>query len=534
MRRELLLPLIGTALFFTFEYVCYAAGRAFAGLSHPFAPLLAANVAGVLAASLVRVPDPDDPAHDPAHARRTLRRLALGLLAASGLGGTLCILSPGSGDMASVLFTASALLAGVPLPFLFRTLFATVPARRLGLSLGSCLAAAEVAWIFLHVDQANAVDSSTLHAFLGVVQILTGIAAALALVGRSTAAHRQPRRLLPPCPKRLAMQTMAYLALIASVFFLLDSIIDLIFYRYDSATQPIPRGISLYVWLTYPILGRLLDRYGAGAGFFLACLGLCIVSPAMTVLSQSTPMYWLIFGLDIVGRHGAFLFLTLAFARHADRMRWPGLVVCTPYLLQHAAYLVMWLFFNAYHPGSAFILLISSFLCAAFSLLSSRVRYALSLAGHAPPLALPLPVTPPRMMAGQPQATEPPTEAELQPTGPEAELQTTGTEAELQTTGMETERLPRETAPARGATDPTQDPGTAPCNGKRAGFVQKYGISSREAEVLTLILGGMSTTAMAEALHISESTVKTHVKNILRKTDTASRNVLMALYMGEE
>ncbi|MEF3697842.1 helix-turn-helix transcriptional regulator [Desulfolutivibrio sp.] len=511
MRRELLLPLIGTALFFTFEYVCYAAGRAFAGLSHPFAPLLAANIAGVLAASLIRVPDPAAPARDPAHdsadARRTLRRIALGLIAASGLGGTLCILSPGSGDTASILFTASALFAGVPLPFLFRTLFANAPAQNLGLSLGSCLAAAEMVWIFLHVDQANPLDSSTLHTFLGVVQILTGIVTAAALMGRRADAQRPPRRLLPPCPKRLAMQTLGYLAVIASVFFLLDSIIDLIFYRYDSATQPIPRGISLYVWMAYPILGRLLDRYGAGAGFFLACLGLCIVSPALTVLSQSTPMYWLVFGLDIIGRHGAFLFLTLVFARHADRMRLPGLVVCTPYLLQHAAYLVMWLFFNAFHPGSGFILLISSFLCASFGLLSSRVRYALSLAGHAPALALPLPVTPPRMMMAQPHATEPPTKAEL---------------------------LPRETAPAREATAATQEPGDVPCNGKKAGFVQKYGLSSRETEVLANILGGMSTAAMAEALHISESTVKTHVKNILRKTDTASRNVLMALYMGEE
>ncbi len=511
MRRELLLPLIGTALFFTFEYVCYAAGRAFAELSHPFAPLLAANVVGVLAASLIRIPDPADPARDPAHdsadARRILCRIALGLVAASGLGGTLCILSPGSADNASVLFTASALLAGLPLPFLFRTFFASVPAQHLGLSLGSCLAAAEMAWIFLHVDQTATVDSFTLHAFLGVVQILTGVAAALALVGRRIAAQRPPHRLLPPCPKRLAMQTLGYLAVIASVFFLLDSIIALIFYRYDSATQPIPRGISLYVWMTYPILGRLLDRYGAGAGFFLACLGFCIVSPALTVLTQSTPMYWLIFGLDIVGRHGAFLFLTLVFARHADRMRLPGLILCTPYLLQHAAYLTMWQFFNTFHPGSAFILLISSFLCAAFSLLSSRVRYALSLAGHAPAMALPLPVTPPRAMTERPMATEPPTEPEL---------------------------LPRETDDAHEATAATKDPAAAPCNGKQAGFVQKYGLSNRESEVLAHILGGMSTAAMAEGLHISESTVKTHVKNILRKTDTASRNVLMALYMGEE
>ncbi len=508
MRREHFLPLLGTALFFTFEYVCYAAGRAFAGLAHPFAPLLAANVVGVLAASLLRVPDPADPAQDPADARRSVRRIALGLTALSCLGGTLCILSPGSGDAASVLFTASALLAGVPLPLLFRTFFSNLPAQHLGLALGSCLAAAEMAWIFLHVDQGAAVDGFTLHAFLGVVQIATGFATALALAARAPSAVRPLRPALAPCPRRLAMQTLGYLAHIAAVFFLLDSIIDLIFFRYDSATQPIPRGISLYIWVAYPFLGHYLDRKGAGAGFFLACLGLCIVSPALTVLSQSTPMYWLIFGLDIIGRHGAFLFLTLVFARQADRMPWPGLVVCTPYLLQHAAYLTMWFFFNAYHPGSAFILLISSFLCASFGLLSSRVRYALSLTGHV------------ATVAALPGASPPPVRplAELLPAD----------------TADPTAARIGQAAGADTATDAPTVVAAQPCRSKQAVFVEKYGLSARESEVLTHILGGAGASAMAEALHISESTIKTHIKNILRKTDTASRTVLMALYMGEE
>ncbi|KUG27636.1 hypothetical protein ASZ90_002494 [hydrocarbon metagenome] len=98
---------------------------------------------------------------------------------------------------------------------------------------------------------------------------------------------------------------------------------------------------------------------------------------------------------------------------------------------------------------------------------------------------------------------------------------------------MVVELIPREAEDAGETAAPGHDPDATPGNGKKAGFVQKYGLSSRETEVLTLILGGMNTAAMAEALHISESTVKTHVKNILRKTDTASRNVLMALYMGE-
>jgi len=49
------------------------------------------------------------------------------------------------------------------------------------------------------------------------------------------------------------------------------------------------------------------------------------------------------------------------------------------------------------------------------------------------------------------------------------------------------------------------------------------GLSSREVEVLTEMADGKSNLEIAESLYISESTVKTHVSNVLLKLDSKRR-----------
>ena len=50
-----------------------------------------------------------------------------------------------------------------------------------------------------------------------------------------------------------------------------------------------------------------------------------------------------------------------------------------------------------------------------------------------------------------------------------------------------------------------------------------YQLTARELDVLALIGAGLNNTEIAERLHLSMSTVKTHVTNVLAKTGSRDR-----------
>lgn len=69
---------------------------------------------------------------------------------------------------------------------------------------------------------------------------------------------------------------------------------------------------------------------------------------------------------------------------------------------------------------------------------------------------------------------------------------------------------------------------------KLAGYVGESELTGRETEVLRLMAEGRSNRRIAEALHISEGTVKSHVNRILGKLSASSRTeaVNIALRRG--
>ncbi len=53
--------------------------------------------------------------------------------------------------------------------------------------------------------------------------------------------------------------------------------------------------------------------------------------------------------------------------------------------------------------------------------------------------------------------------------------------------------------------------------------LENLGISKREYEVLQQVVKGLSNKEIGERLHLSESTIKTHVSNLLVKLDVKRR-----------
>jgi DNA-binding NarL/FixJ family response regulator len=58
---------------------------------------------------------------------------------------------------------------------------------------------------------------------------------------------------------------------------------------------------------------------------------------------------------------------------------------------------------------------------------------------------------------------------------------------------------------------------------------REFQLSKREADVVRLICQGLANREIAEAMFISEYTVKDHIKKIMRKTKAGSRNEIVAL-----
>jgi DNA-binding CsgD family transcriptional regulator len=66
---------------------------------------------------------------------------------------------------------------------------------------------------------------------------------------------------------------------------------------------------------------------------------------------------------------------------------------------------------------------------------------------------------------------------------------------------------------------------------KRA--TERFALSKREAEVLSLIVGGQRGNEIAHELHITPATVNDHFKSLLRKTGARSRSEMLVNVLGK-
>ena len=64
-------------------------------------------------------------------------------------------------------------------------------------------------------------------------------------------------------------------------------------------------------------------------------------------------------------------------------------------------------------------------------------------------------------------------------------------------------------------------------------MAREHGLTPREGEIVLYLGRGHSYAYIANALTVSENTVRTHVRNIYRKLGVTSREELLAVVHGE-
>ncbi len=69
-------------------------------------------------------------------------------------------------------------------------------------------------------------------------------------------------------------------------------------------------------------------------------------------------------------------------------------------------------------------------------------------------------------------------------------------------------------------------------SGVGEGFRNAFGITDREAEVIALVAEGLSNQQIADRIHVSLATVRTHLYNVFRKTGARSRVDLLRMAAG--
>ena len=362
---------------------------------------------------------------------------------------------------------------GAVLPPLLKNFFARSSSP--GFHLGVAFAVGDFFWLFLYIFPFS---DEALQWLMLCLQFVSGGMAAICLFK-----EQPPAEGLEIVRKsdRLTVISLRYLTVIAFIFFLLNAFIDITFYRIHSQAFPIPAQVHLYTWLAYPILGVLIDKYGTDMRLLLFCIGGVILSPTLVVITEGTVIYWIIYVIDLVCRGIAQLYFLLVFAQIGRRSPRRGLISAIPYVAMLTAFLCVYRFVEHF-PGTVPVAFWCLFLTTAFSYVSSRIQYALTLSGVS-----------------------------------------------------KTPTTDSEDNPEHKAFTPPESHKSERCRADSiADFALNYGISLRERDVLCLILEGCDTAAICDRLHISENTLKTHIRQILRKTETRNRNALLVLFFNEE
>ncbi len=286
--------------------------------------------------------------------------------------------------------------------------------------------------------------------------------------------------------RRMAYETLAYMTGISLAFFLLNATLDWQFYRMHARDFHIPAWAYLYIWAIFPITGYWLEKYRVDSRILLFCLAVNLLAPLLVVPLEGTVFYWVVYVFGLLVKGIGLVFLLCVFCQFRagfGKILPHGIVLCMPWLCHMLTFLIADSILTHYISIIPYYFLIL-ILIASFGYISIHVQYALTLTGCV-------------ILQHDKNTME-------QSEKHDGHSKRYTVEASKNTIN------------------------------DIAIFSKKYGISNREQDVLSLLIDGYSTNDIGTMLNISQNTFKSHMRQLLRKTECSNRTALVALYFQEQ
>lgn len=248
------------------------------------------------------------------------------------------------------------------------------------------------------------------------------------------------------------------------------------------------RFLGFVIAVASVIVGILLDANRATwfRRFMQGSALTFMLVPSLIVLGDTPYIYRIVHTLASVSQFVLFICATIAVAGLADGGRWWCFLVCCPFVLRFLSF-----------PGVVFreiSSLIAPGVQVTVSILASMAFYFLV-----------------KSLCELARTATPGVGAEA---GPDAEGGAVPHAMSLEETDV-----------AAGDTNKNGAPRQAD---DLAGVFSRYNLTVREVEVVEYVMRGLSSAEIAARLSITEHTVNTHVRNILRKFNLSSRKLLVA------
>lgn len=410
---------------------------------------------------------------------------------------------PHTGGGQSLHVALWAISSGLILATAYLLFFQISGDSRRGVFFGSSLGLGLLSW---RVIIAFLGDGDIAHPTLATVKTcaLAGIATASVMVAITAFANRG--RLLPPAPfadrerDHARRKTIDRIIRSACLFFLLNSFLGARTFLFLPAASPFRfTAIHALAIPLCPIVGWLMDRDKRGTYRILmvACSLFFVLAPSLVALDHSPYLYRTILMLTSLGQMAITTAMPIALAALVREGRWFGVTLCAVYCLRGLTIVGGWL---EKHVVTG----IPSGLVVFFSILSAIVFYA---------IARRVDLSPRVVGDDRPPAANSPPNDVRRASG------VSGTGASVQ--------------PEDFALEPADD--NAPIEEQSldavAELLASRGLSPREHEIAKLLILGLSTRDISERLGIAENTVKSHVRQILRKFNVPNRKVFMATFV---